>query len=69
LIDAKFFAEQAQLVVTHKEVALRALYVLLSFIAIAFDFVMKDLVFSESAAKLVAINDGLRHGAQGATGT
>lgn len=69
LIDAKFFAEQAQVVATHKEVAFRALYVLLSFIAIAFDFVMKDLAFSESTAKLVAINDGLRHGTQGATGT
>lgn len=69
LIDAKFFAEQAQLVATHREVALRALYVFLSFIAIAFDFVMKDLAFSEPAAKLAAINDGLRHGSQGATGT
>lgn len=69
LTDAKFFAEQAQLVATHKEIALRALYVLLSFIAIAFDFVIRDLAFSESAAKLDAINDGLRHGTQGATGT
>lgn len=69
LIESKFFAEQAQLVKTHQEVALRVLYVLLSFIAIAFDFVMKDLAFSESSAKLAAINDGLRHGSQGATGT
>jgi hypothetical protein len=69
LIEARFFAEQAQLVATHKEVAFRLLYVFLSFIAIAFDFVMKDLAFSESPAKLAALNDGLRHGAQGSTGT
>jgi hypothetical protein len=69
LIDARFFAEQARLVVTHREIALRMLYMFISFIAIAFDFVMKDLAFAESPAKLTAINDGLRHGSQGATGT
>ena len=65
----RFFAEQAKLVVTHREVALRMLYMLISFVAIAFDFVMKDLAFAESPAKLAALNDGLRHGSQGATGT
>jgi hypothetical protein len=69
LIDAKFFAEQAHLVVTHREVALRLLYMFVSFIAIAVDFVMKDLAFSESSAKLTALNDGLRYGSQGVTGT
>jgi hypothetical protein len=69
LIEAKFFAEQAQLVVTHREVALRMVYIFLSFIAIAFDFVLRDLAFAESPAKLAAINDGLRHGSQGAPGT
>ena len=69
LIDAKYFAEQALLVATHREVALRVLYLLVSFIAIAIDFVMKDLAFFEPAAKLAALNDGLRHGSQGATGT
>lgn len=69
LIDARYFAEQALLVVTHREVALRVLYLFVSFIAIAIDFVMKDLAFVEPAAKLAALNDGLRHGSQGATGT
>lgn len=69
LVEAKYFAEQAQLVATHREVALRVLYLFVSFIAIAFDFVMKDLAFFEPAAKLAALNDGLRHGSQGATGT
>jgi hypothetical protein len=69
LIDAKFFAEQAHLVLTHREVALRLLYMFISFISIAVDFVMKDLAFSESSAKLRALNDGLRYGAQGAAGT
>lgn len=69
LIDAKFFAEQAHLVLTHREVALRLLYMFISFIAIAVDFVMKDLAFSESSTKLTALNDGLRYGSQGAAGT
>jgi hypothetical protein len=69
LIDAKYFAEQAHLVSTHREVALRVLYLFVSFIEIAFDFVMKDLAFFEPAAKLAALNDGLRHGSQGAAGT
>jgi hypothetical protein len=69
LIETKYFAEQAHLVATHREVALRALYLFVSFIAIAFDFVMKDLAFSEPAAKLAALNDGLRHGSQGENGT
>jgi len=69
LNDAKYFAEQAQLVVTHKEIALRMLYVFISFIAIAFDFVMKDLAFAEPTAKFAALNGGLRHGSQGASGT
>lgn len=69
LIDAKYFAEQFLLVKTHKEVTLRMLYLLTSFIGIAFDFVMKDLAFCEPAAKLAALNDGLRHGSQGPTGT
>jgi hypothetical protein len=69
LIDAKYFAEQSLLVVTHREIALRALYTLVSFIAIAFDFVMKDLAFFEPTAKLATLNDGLRYGSQGATGT
>ncbi|MEP7366869.1 MAG: hypothetical protein ABI972_26730 [Acidobacteriota bacterium] len=69
LIDAKFFAEQAHLVLTHKEVALRLLYMFVSFIAIAVDFVMKDLAFAEGNAKLTALNDGLRYGSKGAAGT
>lgn len=69
LMNAKYFAEQAQLVVTHKEVALRVLYMFISFIAVAFDFVMKDLAFVEPTAKPAALNDGLRHGSQGPAGT
>jgi hypothetical protein len=45
------------------------LYLFVSFIAIAIDFVMRELAFFEPAAKLAALNDGLRHGSQGATGT
>ena len=54
---------------THKELVCRILYLLLSFIAVAFDFVMKDLAFSEPASKLAMLNDGLRYGSRGPTGT
>lgn len=54
---------------THREVALRLLYMFISFIAIAVDFVMKDLAFAEPGAKLTALNDGFRYGLQGAAGT
>jgi hypothetical protein len=67
--EAKYFAEQAQLVSTHREIACRILYLLLAFICIAFDFVNKDLAFSDATTKLELINDGLRHGSQGPRGT
>jgi len=68
-MEARFFAEQAHLVVTHRDVAMRMLYMFVSFVAIAFDFVMKDLAFAEASDKLAALNDGLRHGSLGEVGT
>ena len=67
--EARYFAEESQIVTTHKEIAMRVLYVILSYIAISFDFVMKDLAFAESSTKLAALNEGLRYGSQGAAGT
>lgn len=66
--DARFFAEQVQVVSTHEEIACRILYLLLSFVAIAFDFCLKDLAFSEAGIRFKSVNDGLRHGV-GATNT
>lgn len=57
------------MVKTHREVALRVLYLLASFIAITIDFMMKDLSFCEPMTKLTTLNDGLRYGSQGVTGT
>ncbi len=67
--DARFFAEQVQVVSTHEEVACRVLYLLLSFATIALDFSLKDLAFSEASIRLKSINDGLRHGSPGAANT
>lgn len=67
--EAQFFAEQVQLVPTHKQQACRVLYLLLSFIAIGFDFVLKDFAFSESTIRLTFVNEGLRHGSPGMTNT
>lgn len=66
LEDARFFAEQVRLVSTHREVALRMVYLIASYISIAFDFAMRDLAFAESPSKQAAINDGLKYGSRGA---
>lgn len=67
--EAKFFAEQTLLVPTYKEVGCRILYLLVSFVAIAMDFLMKDLAFAEAGVKLAAVNNGLRYGTEGEEGT
>jgi len=67
--EAHFFAEQMQIVQTHDEVACRILFLLLSFTAVAFDFVLKDLAFSEAATRFTNVNEGLRHGSPGVTST
>ncbi len=67
--EAHFFAEQVQIVQTHDEAACRVLFLMLSFIAVAFDFVLKDLVFSEATTRLTIVNEGLRHGSPGMAST
>jgi hypothetical protein len=67
--EAHFFAEQVQLVPTHDEAACRVLFLLLSFIAVAFDFVLKDLAFSEAPIRFSSVDEGLRHGSPGMTST
>lgn len=68
LSQAKFFAEQAITKENQKEIALRCLYLICSFIAIAIDFNMKELSFHEAAERSRLIKDGFTYGSKGSAG-
>lgn len=68
LSHAKFFAEQAITKPTQQEKALRCLYLICSFIAIAVDFLLKELSFLEQSERSSRIKDGFTHGSKGSSG-
>ncbi|WP_032991080.1 hypothetical protein [Rhizobium leguminosarum] len=68
LAQGKFFAEHAVTKGNHRETALRCLYLICSFIAIALDFVMKELSFHEQAERSHVIKDGFTYGSRGSAG-
>jgi len=69
LEEGKFFAEQTLTTPIHKETSCRILYLIVSFIALAIDFLMKDLAFAEPATKQALMNRGFRYGTEGEEGT
>ncbi|MFC4163382.1 hypothetical protein ACFOWU_06950 [Epilithonimonas zeae] len=68
LMQAKFFAEQAITKETQKEIALRCLYLICSFIAIAIDYSMKEISFLEPAERSKLIKEGFTYGTRGSNG-
>jgi len=68
LIEAKFFAEQSITKTNQRELALRCLYLICSFVAIAIDFVMKEVSFQEQPERITLIKDGFTYGARGSAG-
>ncbi|KND60950.1 hypothetical protein BVER_00816c [Candidatus Burkholderia verschuerenii] len=68
LDQARFFAEQAIVKGTQRETALRCLYLLCSFIAVAVDFAMKELSFHEQVERSALIKDGFTYGSRGSAG-
>lgn len=66
--QGKFFAEQAITKGTQRETALRCLYLVCSFIAIAVDHCMKELSFHEQFERSALIKDGFTYGARGSSG-
>lgn len=66
--QGKFFAEQSITKGMQRETALRCLYLICSFIAIAIDFSMKELSFLEQSARSEAIKDGFTYGSRGSSG-
>jgi hypothetical protein len=65
---AKFFAEQVITKPTQREIALRFLYIICSFIAIAVDFSLKEFSFLEQTEKSVMMRDGFTYGSKGSSG-
>lgn len=68
LSHAQFFAEQSITKPTQRVIALRCFYLISSFIAIAIDFLLKELSFLEQAERSALIKDGFTYGSKGSAG-
>jgi hypothetical protein len=68
LEDGRFFAEQSITKGTQHETALRCLYLVCSFVAIAVDYGMKELSFYEQSERSALIKDGFTYGSRGSSG-
>lgn len=68
LEQGKFFAEQSITKEVPRETALRCLYLICSFVAIAIDYCMKELSFHEQSARSAIIKDGFTYGSKGSSG-
>ena len=68
LSQGKFFAEQSITKSNQRETALRCLYRVCSFIAVAVDYCMKELSFHEQSERSTLIKDGFTYGSKGSAG-
>ncbi|MEC4339225.1 hypothetical protein VPH13_10935 [Stenotrophomonas pavanii] len=68
LMQGKFFAEQSITKNNQREVALRCLYLVCSFVAVAVDFCMKEISFHEQSERSILIKDGFTYGSKGSAG-
>ncbi len=68
LSHARFFAEQSVTRPTQKETALRCLYLICSFIAVAVDFLLRELSSLEHNERTTLIKDGFTYGSKGGSG-
>jgi hypothetical protein len=68
LSQGKFFAEQSITKSNQRETALRCLYMVCSFIAVAVDYCMKELSFHEQSERSMRIKDGFTYGSKGSAG-
>lgn len=68
LTQGKFFAEQSITKSVQRQTALRCLYLLCAFLAIAVDYCMKELSFHEQSERVKLIKDGFTYGAKGSAG-
>lgn len=68
LAQGKFFAEQSITKSAQRQTALRCLYLLCAFLAVAVDYCMKELSFHEQSERVKLIKDGFTYGAKGSAG-
>jgi hypothetical protein len=68
LNHARFFAEQVITKPMQREIALRCLYIICSFVAIAIDYLMRELSFLDTSDRVLAIKDGFTYGSKGSGG-
>lgn len=66
--QGKFFAEQSITKGIQRETALRCLYLVCSFVAVAVDYSMKELSFHEQSERSALIKDGFTYGSRGSLG-
>ena len=69
LENAKFFAEQILIKPKKMEIAARCFYMIVSYIVLSVDFILKELSFIEEKEKQVSLIDGFMHGTKGKQGT
>lgn len=68
LNQARFFAEQVLTKPKQQENSLRCLYLICSFVAIAIDFVSKELSFLDQSERINLITEGFTYGSKGSVG-
>ena len=69
LNDIAFFMEQSIVDYHRKEIACRISYLIISFLLIGIDYVLKDLAFQDKETKATDLREGFQHGELGKTGT
>lgn len=68
LIHSRFFLEQAITKPKRREIALRCLYLVCSFIAISIDFVLREFSFLEQTERITVMKEGFKYGSKGSAG-
>ena len=68
LIHGHFFAEQVVTKPSQREVAVRCLFLICSFLAIAIDYVMREFSFVDPSERSLQIRDGFTYGTKGSVG-
>ena len=68
LLNGRFFAEQVITKPNQREVALRSLYLICSYIAIAIDYILREYSFLEQVERSTLIKDGFSYGSKGHSG-
>ncbi len=68
LAHGRFFAEQAATKKTQAQTALRCLYMVCAYLAVAVDYELRDISFLESSVRAKVIADGFTYGSKGRSG-